>query len=278
MLFCNQNFADYPLCIPDGKFDPWSVRPACMLLSYQKPTAASSTAEGSAPALAADENCRTWWSAADARPGQWLSVDLEKVCDIHAIQVNFADEALSVDYPENLYCHQSGGARYIEKEPQISRYTLETSTDGTTWQLLQEVSHEGSNAYFPLPERVRARYIRLAGGALPYGQTLRISGLRIFGFGGGAAPAQAQVTVHRTDPMNALVQWQPLSEMSAQGCNIRYGIAPDKLYQSWLVYGVQELDLSTLMAGQDYYLRVDSFNENGITEGSLLYCPAENHK
>ena len=278
VLFCNQNFADYPLCIPDGKFDPWSVRPACMLLSYQKPTAASSTAEGSAPALAADENCRTWWSAADARPGQRLSVDLEKVCDIHAIQVNFADEALSVDYPESLYCHQSGGARYIEKEPQISCYTLEASTDGTTWQLLQEVSREGSNAYFPLPERVRARYVRLTGGALPYGQTLRISGLRIFGFGGGAAPAQAQVTVHRTDPMNALVQWQPLSEMSAQGCNIRYGIAPDKLYQSWLVYGVQELDLSTLMAGQDYYLRVDSFNENGITEGSLLYCPAENHK
>lgn len=66
--------------------------------------------------------------------------------------------------------------------------------------------------------------------------------------------------------------------MDAQGCNIRYGIAPDKLYQSWLVYGVQELDLSTLMAGQDCYLRVDSFNENGITEGSLLYCPAENHK
>ena len=120
--------------------------------------------------------------------------------------------------------------------------------------------------------------MREEGGALPYGQTLRISGLRIFGFGGGAAPAQAQATVHRTGPMNALVQWQPLAEMDAQGCNIRYGIAPDKLYQSWLVYGVQELDLSTLMAGQDYYLRVDSFNENGITEGSLLYCPAENHK
>ena len=71
-------------------------------------------------------------------------MDLEKVCDIHAVQVNFADEALSVDYPESLYCHQSGGARYIEKEPQISCYTLEASTDGTTWQLLQEVSHEAA--------------------------------------------------------------------------------------------------------------------------------------
>ena len=96
--------------------------------------------------------------------------------------------------------------------------------------------------------------------------------------GGGGGAGEAQATVLRTELLNALVQWQPLAEMDAQGCNIRYGIAPDKLYQSWLVYGVQELDLSTLMAGQDYYLRVDSFNENGITEGSLLYCPAENHK
>ena len=29
---------------------------------------------------------------------------------------------------------------------------------------------------------------------------------------------------------------------------------------------------------QGFFSRVDSFNENGITEGSLLYCPAENHK
>ena len=94
----------------------------------------------------------------------------------------------------------------------------------------------------------------------------------------GATAAQAQATVRRTGPMKALVQGQPLAERDARVCNSRYGIAPDKLYQSWLVYGVQELDLSTLMAGQDYYLRVDSFNENGITEGSLLYCPAENHK
>mgnify|MGYP000724303506 CR=1 FL=1 len=99
-----------------------------------------------------------------------------------------------------------------------------------------------------------------------------------FGFGGGAAPAQAQATVHRTGPMNALVQWQPLAEMDAQGCNIRYGIAPDKLYQSWLVYGVQELDLSTLMAGQDYYLRVDSFNENGITEAACCIARRRTHK
>ncbi|MFQ7444447.1 MAG: hypothetical protein ACLRNA_10295 [Gemmiger formicilis] len=39
------------------------------------------------------------------------------------------------------------------------------------------------------------------------------------------------------------------------------GIAPDKLYQSWLVYDADEVTLSTLMAGQTYYVCVDSFNK-----------------
>ena len=51
---------------------------------------------------------------------------------------------------------------------------------------------------------------------------------------------------------------------------MRYGIAPDKLYLSWLVYDANEVDLSTLIKGQNYYIRVDSFNENGITEGNVL--------
>ena len=29
----------------------------------------------------------------------------------------------------------------------------------------------------------------------------------------------------------------------------------------------KKVKLSTLIRGQDYYIRVDSFNENGITEG-----------
>ena len=58
-LFCNQNFADYPLRIPQGEFDPWSVGPEWLLLSYRKPVSASSTAEGSDPALAVNEDIRT---------------------------------------------------------------------------------------------------------------------------------------------------------------------------------------------------------------------------
>ena len=51
---------------------------------------------------------------------------------------------------------------------------------------------------------------------------------------------------------------------------MRYGIDPDKLYHSWLVYGADEVNLSTLMAGQECYVCVDSFNENGITTGEII--------
>ena len=48
---------------------------------------------------------------------------------------------------------------------------------------------------------------------------------------------------------------------------MRYGIAPDKLYNSWLLYGQTSLRLPNLNAGHDYWVAVDAFNENGITAG-----------
>ena len=56
----------------------------------------------------------------------------------------------------------------------------------------------------------------------------------------------------------------------AQGCNVRYGIAPDKLYHSHLVYGQNEVTLCTLTAGQAVYIAVDAFNENGVTPGEVF--------
>ena len=39
---------------------------------------------------------------------------------------------------------------------------------------------------------------------------------------------------------------------------------------SWLVYGAEEVKLTTLIKGQEYYVCVDSFNENGITPGEII--------
>ncbi len=88
ILFCNQNFADYPFRMPAGKFDTMNVRPEWMLLSYQKPVQASSTAQGSSPSLAVNEDIRNWWSAGSSEPGEWLAVDLGQISDVRAIQVN----------------------------------------------------------------------------------------------------------------------------------------------------------------------------------------------
>ena len=39
---------------------------------------------------------------------------------------------------------------------------------------------------------------------------------------------------------------------------------------SWMVYGTEEVKLTTLIKGQEYYVCVDSFNENGITPGEII--------
>ena len=267
VLFCNQNFADYPHEIPAGKFDAAAVQPCWMLLSHRKAVTASSTAEGSAPANAVNETCRDWWSAGSDKPGEWLCVDLGAESDVRAIQVNMADEKLVVDFPADSY-GDDRKTRRIETRPQLSHYRVETSLDGETWTLREDVARECSNGYYAYADGIRARYIRVMGGALPYGQTLRISGLRVFGNGAGARPAAAKASAVRVDALDGKISWQHLE--NAQGCNVRYGTAPDKLYHSWLVYDADEVTLSTLMAGQDYYVRVDSFNENGVTEGDVV--------
>lgn len=267
VLYCNQNFADYPHEIPAGKFDAANQQPKWMLLSYRKTVTASSTAEGSDPVNAVDEDCRRWWSAGSDQPGEWLCVDLGRDCDVRAVQVNMADEALAVDFPADSY-GDDRKTRHIETRPQISHYTVETSLDGKVWTLREDVARECSNGYYEYADGIRARYIRVTGGELPYGQALRISGLRVFGNGEGNRPAQADAKAVRVDALDRKISWQHIE--NAQGCNVRYGSAPDKLYQSWLVYDADEVTLSTLMSGQTYYVCVDSFNENGITTGKII--------
>lgn len=264
ILFCNQNFADYPHEVPRGRFDAAAQQPKWMLLSFGRPVAASS---GVHPEYAVNEDIRSWWSAETAEPGQWLCVDLEKVQDVRAIQVNIADEMLSPVFPPEEYGSDRGDRR-IELEPQISHYRIETSLDGKSWTVVEEVARECSNGYYEYPEGILARYVRLTGGTMPYGQVLRVAGLRVFGNGSGEKCPPAQAAAVRLNDLEARVSWAHIP--NAQGCNVRYGIAPDKLYLSWLVYSADEVKLTTLIQGQEYYVCVDSFNENGITPGNVI--------
>ena len=53
----------------------------------------------------------------------------------------------------------------------------------------------------------------------------------------------------------------------AIGYNVRFGIAPDKLYSSYQVYGSEEAFITTLNAGEACCYSIDAYNENGVTEG-----------
>jgi xylan 1,4-beta-xylosidase len=254
----NTLFGDYPMLTPaERKDDGADLSPGWMLVSYGKRAEASSSVEGFEPEKAFDENVRTYWSARSNEPGEWLSVDLGKRCRIDAVQVNFAEhDATALGRTQELY-HQ---------------YRLEWSNDGTAWTMLADRSGNRADVphdYLPLAEPVTAQYVRITNVHMAGGGPLSIRDLRLFGSGGGSAPAKApsfEVQRDASDARNAVVRWELLGD--AEGYVVRYGISENKLYENREVRGQKEIDLHDLNVGVDYYFTVDAFNESGRTLGT----------
>ncbi len=90
VMHSNTAFSDYPQYYPGIRKDAVTNNlTGWMLLSHKKHVEVSSSLEGFGPASAVDENMMTHWSAATGEPGEYMTVDLGKECDIHAIQINF---------------------------------------------------------------------------------------------------------------------------------------------------------------------------------------------
>jgi hypothetical protein len=270
VLFCNQNFGDYPMNIPAGRFDPWGDAFAgWMLQSYRKAVETSSSAVGHPGELAVNEDIRSWWVAGSSNPGEWLTVDLGSVRTVHALQVNHGDDEAATRAPRRASTGMVGGVmRAIYPELHPTEVLVEASVDGEVWVVVDDTRGTGADAphrFVVLPDAVEARYVRITGGAMPFGGPLTISGLRVFGTRDGEPPAAVVPTANRVDPLSAEVEWAPVE--GAQGYNVRYGIAPDALYHSWLIYDQASLRIPTLNAGMDYWIAVDSFGETGITAG-----------
>jgi len=265
-LFCNQRFGDWPLRVEQAAINPWA-RPDWMLLSYGKTATASSSAEQHGPAMAVDENIRTWWRAASAEPEQWLMLDLGRLCAVHAIQINFADDQLVVPLPEGAVMqgalHQS---RWIDLISQATRWLLEGSADGVNYFVIEDKSQAETDLPHDLVVReqgVQVRFIRLTVISLPYGQAACVSGLRVFGLGQGDLPEPASnVVICREGDLDMVVSWQG----NGTGYVVNWGHAPDKLYHSCQVFGL-EARIGGLVKGQPVFVRVDSFNECGLSEG-----------
>lgn len=278
ILFCNQSFSDYPVIMPVEKVDPMSIVPEWMLLSYKKKATASSSISGYGPDNGVDENIRTRWVSEPSNKPGWYTVDLGNSYEVHAIQVNLSDFEVPIlkrkeeDYGGSIY-----DKRYIDIEKLHSRYLIEGSLDGEEWFVIEDKTDDVSDLphdYFEYVDGIQVRFVKVTAVELPYESTFSISGLRVFGKGKEAKPsATTKVSAKRQGPMDALIEWESVKE--AQGYNVRYGIAPDKLYSSWLIYGENKLELTTLCKGKEYFIAVDSFNENGITEGKVAKLPDE---
>ena len=123
------------------------------------------------------------------------------------------------------------------------------------------------HAMVVLDEPQRLRHIRATAHRLPFDSHFAVSGMRIFGHADGTPPKQTTPQAERIDELTVRLTWQPMDD--AQGCNVRYGSAPHRLYRSWLVYGVDTIELRTLNAGQELWFCVDSFNASGVTLGDV---------
>lgn len=255
-LYTNTAYGDYPHYLPSeeerGRED-WFT--GWMLLSYNKPVEASSTHEDFSPKHVVDEEIKSFWVAESNQEGEWLTIDLEAESEIRAIQINYADyESNIYGKPDTLY-HQ---------------YLIEASDDGEHWESMVDKRTNDTdipNDYVELDEHQQARYIRFTNYHVPT-PNLAISDLRIFGKGAGSEPDEVQnFTVDRQeDRRNADLKWDEVE--GAQGYHLYYGIDPDKLYNSVMVYEDTTYQLNGLNVEPDYYFAIEAFNENGISDRS----------
>ncbi|OAS17839.1 discoidin domain-containing protein [Paenibacillus oryzisoli] len=242
--------------------------------SMTKPSRASSCEVGKEASKAADENTQSWWRAASNEPGEWLEIDLKHVCDLRAVQINFADDQLDLSFPNGVTPMENGviniTKRYLDERMHVTRWLLEGSIDGEDYFVMEDkscVDSDLSHDFVVKEEGLKARYIKCTVKELPYNQHTCISGLRVFGIGEGEHPEQvSNVQTKLLSELDLSVAWE---SDSALGFNVLWGFAPDKLYHSYMVFERKSVQIGALIKGQSLYVRVDAFNEVGITEGEV---------
>lgn len=281
LMHSNTHYGDYPRFGPDhptkaGQHSGW------MLLSYRGKTTVSSSqmqirkststdndfditnmplVKNSAGEITSevltDESPKSFWVADANDDQQWIKIEMLQPGMVNAIQLNFHD-------------HESG--IYTRTEGLRHRFTIEVSENGKDWKTVVDRSNsykDSPNAYIVLSQPQKARFIRYKNIEVP-GNNLAMSEIRVFGTGFGKKPSKVkdfEVQRHE-DRRDVSTSWKEVA--GAQGYNIRWGIAPDKLYHSWLVYEDTELLMRCFDKNTTYYMSIEAFNENGISESTKV--------
>lgn len=277
-LYVNTTLGDYPITLPDGKREHRQMHVPHMLLSKDCMVTVSSEEKAMPenvwygadvcdtqvpesryvhiPRYAVDEDIRTLWAAATRNPGEWIALDLGRVCDVRAVQLNIPTYNLMTDDPKEKY-HE---------------YVIEYSKDGIAYDVM--VDMRGKRIFDPHAyheTKICARYFKITFYHVAGNGFAAVSGLRIFGIEKNGTPDMVQnVCAVRgpEDKRNCTLTWDKVQ--NADGYIVRYGIAPDKLYNQYQVYG-EQVEIRTLTLGISYYFRVDSFNSSGMTEGDTIW-------
>ena len=259
VFYTYTGFGDFPHKVPNKKMSaPEDYQPAGMLLSYNKPIEVSSALDGNPGECANNENIQNYWSAKTGDKGEWVMIDLQDKCKVNSVQINYYDVATNILGRSQTIYHQ---------------YLLEYSNDKINWKTLADKTQNKTDVphdYVELEAPVAARYIRLTNYHVPDGK-FAISGLRVFGMGNIKKPASVTTftAVRDTaDARNITLGWSKTGNVT--GYNIRYGTAPDKLYQNYQTLDTNSLTIHSLSALQTYYFIIDAFNESGITKGKVI--------
>jgi xylan 1,4-beta-xylosidase len=256
-MFSNTRFGDLPHRLPTKK---WTSKDELftgwMLLSYKKTATASSVRDTFRVSNLTDEDPRTFWVARQNKAGEWATIDLQKEQEVKAVQINYTD------YKSDIFDNDTARV--------YTQFKLFASRDGKQWDLIADLTREKKrdrpNAYVEFEKPVKARYIKYEH-VYVASPNLAVSDIRVFGNGQGKPPATpSKITARRDmDVRNAFVSWTPVP--GAVGYNILWGIAKDKLYQTYQIFADQppSKEIRALSRGVSYYFAVEAFSENGVS-------------
>lgn len=260
ILYTNTAYGDYPHYLPNKKANhDQSQFTGWMLLNYNKPVRVSSTLSAFTANNAVDENMKTYWSALSANKGEWIISDLGNTSTIEAIQINYGDEGVELMGKSTTTYHQ---------------YQVFASNDDKNWTLMIDKSKNNKDVphdYVVLPQPIEARYIKMVNIHMPTGN-FAISGLRVFGKAKGALPNPVKNFVAlrgESERRNAWLKWAANPE--ATGYHIYFGLDPNKLYNSVMIYSTSEYYCIALDKYKTYYFQIEAFNESGIGPRSAVF-------
>ncbi|MFT4834475.1 MAG: xylan 1,4-beta-xylosidase [Marinoscillum sp.] len=280
-MYVNTAYGDYPHYLPDTELeDPKNRFTGWMLLSKGKKVTTNSNVQGiknniieedeqekayqpdkELPVYTIDkindENIRTFWVAENNSDSIYVQIDLGRVMEVNAVQVNFQDFNANVfGKPDTLR----------------QQFVIETSIESKNWQVAVDYSknlRDQPHAYIELQSSVRARFVRYRNIYFP-NDYLAIAELRIFGNGMGKSPATPKSfqAERHSDDRNVTASWRAVE--GDMGYVLYWGIAPDRLNNSVMIYDQNNYELRALNKGQTYYFQVEAFDENGVSEKSNI--------